>query len=135
MAPVDRVVEFLARVGDGDVDRLAEYWTDDFVLEFPYADPPRAIEGKSGVCAYLREALALFRMRLRVTDVYECPDRDVVIAEYVSEGQVTTTGKPYHNRYIGVFMFRGDQVSWQREFYNPIPAVEALRVGGAREPT
>jgi ketosteroid isomerase-like protein len=73
-----------------------------------------------------REALALFQLRLRVTDVYVCPDRDVVIAEYVSDGYVTTTGKPYENRYIGVFVFRGENVSWQREFYNPLPARQAL---------
>jgi ketosteroid isomerase-like protein len=127
VAPADRVVDFLSAVGDGDVDRLAEYWTDDFVLEFPYADPPRALEGKTAVCAYLREALAVFRIRIRVTDVYECPDRDVVIAEYVSDGEVATTGRPYRNRYIGVFMLRGERVCWQREFYNPIPALEASR--------
>ena len=126
VAPVDRVVEFLTSIGEVDVDRLADYWTEDFVLELPYADPPRMLEGKPAVCAYLREALALFQLRLRVTDVYLCPDRDVVIAEYVSDGYVTTTGKPYENRYIGVFMFRGENVSWQREFYNPLPARRAL---------
>ncbi len=126
MAPVDRVVEFLSSIGEVEVDRLADYWTDDFVLELPYADPPRMLEGKPAVCAYLREALALFQLRLRVTDVYLCPDRDVVVAEYVSDGYVTTTGKPYENRYIGVFMFRGENVSWQREFYNPLPARRAL---------
>jgi len=126
MAPVDRVVEFLSSIGEVDVDRLAGYWTDDFVLELPYADPPRMLEGKPAVCAYLREALDLFQLRLRVTDVYVCADRDVVIAEYVSDGYVTTTGKPYENRYIGVFMFRGENVSWQREFYNPLPARRAL---------
>ena len=126
MAPVDRVVEFLSSIGEVDVDRLAGYWTDDFVLELPYADPPRMLEGKPAVCAYLREALDLFQLRLRVTDVYVCADRDVVIAEYVSDGYVTTTGKPYENRYIGVFMFRGENVSCQREFYNPLPARRAL---------
>ena len=60
MAPVDRVVEFLSSIGEVDVDRLAGYWTDDFVLELPYADPPRMLEGKPAVCAYLREALDLF---------------------------------------------------------------------------
>jgi ketosteroid isomerase-like protein len=37
-----------------------------------------------------------------------------------------TTGKPYSNRYIGVFMLRGEKVCRQREFYNPLPAIQAL---------
>ena len=131
MTPVDRIVEFLTSVGQADVDTLADYWTDDIVLELPYADPPQMLEGKAAVCAYLREALSVFRLRLRVTDVYLCPDRDAVIAEYVSDGHVTTTGNPYQNRYIGVFKLRGESICQQREFYNPIPAVRALNVSGS----
>ena len=84
------------------------------------------LEGKDAVRAYLREVLKIFSIRLRVTDVYECPDRDVIVAEYVSEGRVMTTGKPYSNRYIGVFMLRGEKGCRQREFYNPLPAIQAL---------
>ena len=94
--------DVLSTVGEGVVDALAEHWTDDFVLENPCADPSMVLEGKNAVRAYLREALTIFSLRLRITDVYECHDRDVLIAEYVSEGHVTTTGTPYENRYIEV---------------------------------
>ncbi len=122
----DVVKGLLAAVSAGDVDAMAEFWTDDFVLDLPYADPPSVLEGKETVRAYLREALAMFSLRLTVTEVYECPDRDVVVAEYTSEGAVTTTGKQYANRYIGVFTLRGDRVARQREYYNPLPAARAL---------
>ena len=108
------------------MDGMAEHWTEDFVLELPYADPPLKIEGKEAVRAYLRQALGTFAIELSVTDTFACPERDAVVAEYVSEGHVTSTRKPYANRYIGVFLFRGDKIHRQREFYNPLPAARAL---------
>ncbi len=121
---VDRVLAFLASVGN--VDAMSEHWTDDVVLELPYADPPIVLSGRRAVQDYLREALTVFTLTLRVTDVYDCPARGVVVAEYTSEGRVTTTGKPYANQYIGVFELRGDLIGRQREFYNPVPAMHAL---------
>jgi ketosteroid isomerase-like protein len=50
----------------------------------------------------------------------------VLVAEYTSEGHVTTTDKPYTNSYIAVVRFRGDLISAQREYYNPVPASRAL---------
>jgi ketosteroid isomerase-like protein len=127
VTPVERAVELLTSVGQVDVDALAEHWTDDLVFELPYADPPVVRHGKQAVCAWLRRALTTFSLRLDVTDVYECPAQHVVVAEYTSTGRATTTGKPYKNSYICVFTFRGDKVCRQREFYNPLPAAEALR--------
>jgi len=129
MSRVDEVLGLLAAVGRGDVDGMAEHWTEDFVLELPYADPPLEIEGKEAVRAYLRQALGTFSIEISVTETLVCPERDAVVAEYVSEGHVTTTQKPYANRYIGVFLFRGDRICRQREFYNPLPAARALGIG------
>ncbi|UGQ10194.1 nuclear transport factor 2 family protein [Yinghuangia sp. ASG 101] len=114
----------LAAVGDVSA-QLAEY-TDDAVLEFPYAAPPVRVEGRARISAYLTAALAVFEMRLTVTRVHECADPDVLIAEYTSEGRVTTTGKPYANTYISVVAFHGGLIAHQREFYNPSAAAEAL---------
>jgi ketosteroid isomerase-like protein len=44
----------------------------------------------------------------------------------VSEGTVTTTGKPYVNTYIGVYWFRDGAISKVREFYNPVPSQRSL---------
>lgn len=107
---------------------MAEHWTEDFVLELPYADPPLEIEGKEAVRAYLRQALGTFSIEISVTETLVCPERDAVVAEYVSEGHVTSTQEPYANRYIGVFLFRGDRICRQREFYNPLPAARALGI-------
>lgn len=126
MARTEHIRSFLAAVGEGDVDAMARHWTEDYVLELPYADPPLVFEGKQAAREYLKGALGVFSMQLQVTDLYECPDQDAVIAEYVSEGKATTTNKPYANRYIGIFIFSGEKVCRQREFFNPLPAAAAL---------
>jgi ketosteroid isomerase-like protein len=50
----------------------------------------------------------------------------VLIAEYTSEGHVTTTNKPYANSYIAIVRFRDELICAQREYYNPVPASRAL---------
>jgi ketosteroid isomerase-like protein len=100
--------------------------TDDFTLELPYADPPVVVTGKGAVRAYLTRALATFAMRLEGTGFISGDDPDVLVAEYVSIGHVTTTDKPYANRYIAVVRFRDGLICGQREYYNPVPALAAL---------
>lgn len=100
--------------------------TDDIVLELPYGEAPGRVEGKDAVRQYFAGALAVFKMRLWVTDTYPSVDPDVVVAEYTSEGHVTTTGKSYANTYIGIYRFRDGKIAVIREFYNPVPAVAAM---------
>ena len=49
-----------------------------------------------------------------------------LVAEYASDGTVTTTGKFYANTYIGVYRFRDGKLCGVREYYNPVPATAAL---------
>jgi ketosteroid isomerase-like protein len=116
----------LAALSKGDLEGHLVGCTDDFVLELPYADPPGRITGKEAVRAYLTPALATFSMHLEVTRLISGVDPDLLIAEYTSEGYVTTTKKPYVNSYIAIVRFRGDLICAQREYYNPVPALRAL---------
>jgi uncharacterized protein len=65
-------------------------------------------------------------MHLDITRITHGLDPDVLVAEYTSEGHVTTTNKPYANSYIAIVRFRGELISNQREYYNPVPAMRAL---------
>jgi ketosteroid isomerase-like protein len=119
-------VRSLAALSEADLEGHLAGCTDDFVLELPYADPPVTVKGKEAVRAYLTPALATFAMQLDGTDFFSGDDPDVLVAEYVSVGHVTTTGKPYANSYIAVVRFRDDLICGQREYYNPVPALKAL---------
>ena len=116
----------LAALSRGDLEGHLAGCSDDFVLELPYADPPQTVRGKEAVRAYLTPALATFSMHLDITRLVTCLDPDVLVAEYTSEGHVTTTDKPYTNSYIAIVRFRGDLICAQREYYNPVPALRAL---------
>ena len=120
------IEDSMRAVSDGDVDRQLALCTDDFVLDLPYADPPKTVAGKETVRAYLKSALGIFQLRLTITEVYDCTDPDRLVLEYKSVGSVTTTGKPYVNSYIAVATFRDGLVCRQCEYYNPLPAARAL---------
>jgi hypothetical protein len=110
----------------GDVAAQMAHYADDTVFEFPYASPPARIEGKQAVTEYLTAAMETFQIRLTVTDIHETTDPDTLVAEFTSDGKVTTTGKTYTNTYISVVRFRNGLIVSQKEFYNPNAAVEAL---------
>lgn len=101
-------------------------YTDDMVIELPYADPPSAIEGLDTAVKYLTAAFGMFRFALTITEVHECTDPDKLVLEYTSEGTVRASGKRYANRYIGVYWFRDGKIARVREFYNPLISASAL---------
>jgi ketosteroid isomerase-like protein len=123
---LEAVRRAFAGVGHADADEMLANYTEDMVLELPYADPPTVLEGREAVRAYLRAAFRVFKFRLDITEVHETTDPDELVVEYASEGHVETTGKPYANTYIGVYRFRDGLISRVREFYNPVPSMRSL---------
>ena len=123
-------LEILQSVFDsmGDADAVVAHYTDDYVMELPYAHPdkPDRTEGKEAVRQRLVGAFKVFRFTLHITEVYPCIDPDLLIAEYISEGEVIPTGRRYSNRYIGLWRFRDDKVCFTREYLNPEAAKAAL---------
>jgi ketosteroid isomerase-like protein len=122
--------ELLRRVfaafGAADVAALDDLYTDDYVLELPYARPaPVRVEGRSAVQEYLTRAFTVFRFQLAITEVNELADGDLV-AEYTSDGTVVTTGKRYANTYVGIWRFRDGRVRSTKEWYDPIVSAEAV---------
>jgi ketosteroid isomerase-like protein len=116
-----------AGVSEADAARQLANYTEDMVLELPFADPPMQIEGRANVLAFLSKAFETYKMQLTITEVHDCLDADKLIVEFRSNGQMATTSKPYANRYIAVFRFRDGKICAQREFFNPKISDEALR--------
>ena len=113
-------------VGNADAAEQMQQYTDDIVIELPYTQPPKRVEGKTAALAYLTNAFVVFHMQLTITEVHECLDPDELVVEFVSQGTVATTGNSYANQYINVFRFREGAIRFQREFFNPNAATLAL---------
>ena len=112
----------VAAINAGDATGQMTHYTDDLVLEFPFADPPKRLESKAVVEPYLTAALGLFTLDLRVVEVHETTDPDELIVEAAATGTYTPNGAPYENRYVIVYGFRDGLICRQREYYNPLAA-------------
>ncbi|MDZ7791671.1 MAG: nuclear transport factor 2 family protein [Xanthomonadales bacterium] len=117
-------------VSNADADAQLAQYTDDMVLELPFADPPVTVQGKADAFAMLTRAFEVCRMALRITDVHWCLDPDELVVEFESEGYMATTGRAYANAYIAVVRFRDGRICHQREFFVPRVAEWALAQDG-----
>ena len=115
-----------AGIAEFSAEKMLEHYTDDLVLEMPYAEPPVTLEGKPKILRYLTGAFKVFQFSIDITDVYELVDPTVLILECTSKGTVTTTGKDYANRYVGVYWFRDGKICRVREYFNPALTAASL---------
>ena len=123
MANADLLGRVFAVLSAADVDALVDLYTDDYVLELPYAKPEaRRVEGLDAVVPYLRRAFEIVRFTLTITEVYDLASGDGAVAEYTSTGRNLQQDTAFANRYIGLWRFRGDRVCFTREFYDPMRA-------------
>jgi uncharacterized protein len=123
---LDTIGRAFAGIAEFDADKMLENYSDDLVLEVPYADPPLMLNGKPTILKFLRGAFKIFHFSIDITDVYELADPTMLILEYTSKGTITTTGKHYANRYVGVYWFRDDKICHVREYLNPAITAKAL---------
>ena len=123
---LDAVRRGFAGIAAGSATQMLATYTDDLVLELPYASPPKVLRGKSIIADYLDVAFSILRFSLDITDVHDTPDSDKLILEYTSTGTVLVTGRAFENRYIGVYWFRDGAIARVREFYNPLLTAQAM---------
>lgn len=116
-----------------DIHAWLDLIAEDAVVEFPYSrglgTTPR-LEGKPAIAAYFTSAIQAFR-DLTFRDVRLHPGRDpsVAIAEAHGTAIIAPTGKRYEQDYVMVVRARGGRIVEYREYWNPLPALEAF--GGA----
>ncbi len=118
-----------AGIGAADAAGQLANYTNDMVLELPYADPPKRIEGKDVALPYLANALAAFAIELTITVVHEAADPDELIVESSGTGTYNAQRRGLRQPYIAVFGFRDGLICRQREFYNPLAAQRAATGG------
>jgi hypothetical protein len=127
----DRAREILSLADEMRVDELIEHFSDDAVMELPFAPGrmQKRYDGKDAILAFQRFARDSFSTFSMVVDaIHETRDPHVVIAEHHSDGIVRENGRPYRNRYVTFFTFDdGGRVCRWREYYDAGAVVRAFR--------
>jgi ketosteroid isomerase-like protein len=136
MQPRDLVQQGLDLLLEHDMAGFAGLWTEDGVLEFPFAGPgyPKRVEGRDAIREYLRDYPNLLDIREVVTKtVHETADPAVVVVELTVAGVVVASQKPYELSYVAVITVEDGEIRHYRDYWSPLAAAEVL--GGVDELT
>ena len=127
---IDVLKTAISSIGTGNSEIFSNLYTEDWVLELPYSEPPKVLTGINEILTYLKPQMGKLEFTLTLTEIFECLDPNLLIAEYVSEGRSTVTNKPYQNTYIGLWRFREGKICGVKEYLNPLIAIEANTPSG-----
>jgi uncharacterized protein (TIGR02246 family) len=115
----------------GDADGFADLFAPDAVIEVPFAGPPglpARIEGRAAIRESARQLLAspLRLENFEVVELHRTQDPEVVIAEMLTTGTVTTTGRPFTATSIQILRIRDGQIVLFRDFPDPRGLEDAM---------
>lgn len=125
----------LGHLGRKEFDDVARYLTDDVYCDWPFLpipDMPEVMIGSQKILEFFREGMKDFSgYNYRITAIYEMKDPSQLIAEYYSDSVYYPTNRPYSNRYLGIFRFADDRITFWREYINPETIRQAMQELGA----
>jgi hypothetical protein len=117
-----------------DIERWLALFTDDAVVEFPYAAGlglPERLEGREAIRRYFGETPKHFRgLVFTKFQRYLTTDPEVALAEAHGSATIAATGRQYEQDYFMVLQAREGRIALYREYWNPIPGLQAF--GGAQ---
>jgi uncharacterized protein len=126
----DVIRELFARLSAHEWEAAGLLTADDVEFELAYApefmDMP--VRGRAALVNLYASILGpMFDgFTIAPDEVILGADPDVAVVTYASDATVKHNGKPYRNRYVGIFRFRdGAIVSW-REYHNPEETARAM---------
>ena len=125
---VKTVREIVRAVSAYEFDVVAHHLHEDLVIECPFPaffqGPLR--RGGAQVAAGFAFIPQIFKtFKLHITDIYDCPEQDVVVFEQTSEGEFVAGGT-FANRYVMILGFRDGKVVLWRECFDPIVMNQAM---------
>ncbi len=122
---------FQQRVLSNEPDALGDLIADDVILEAPFAPPghPRKIVGREQNLAYARPRRAALPARFeefREVLIHDTADPEVIVAEYVLAGTVTTTGQKSSAPFLVILTARDGKIVHWREYQDTLGMAIAL---------
>lgn len=121
----------LQYLSSGRIEEWVNLFTEDGVLEFPYAPEgkgfPSSVSGRDALYEYMKNFPEHFEVRFENLHFHATEDPTLVIAEFTSNGKAISTGKPYLQKYISVVTTTPEgKIARYVDFWNPVTAFEAL---------
>ena len=133
---------FLDALAVSDADAIADMWTEDAVLEFPFAPDgfPESVEGQPAIEEYFRIALAVVTpIAYPGRVITPLADPNACVIEFGSELTVGDDPTVRDNKYITIVRVRGGRIAHFKEHYDSVKRVEgfpsASEVAGDVRPT
>ena len=120
-SPRDVIESLIQGISKGRWQELDELYADDALVEYPFALPsgPTRLAGRSAIRRYFAAVARLpLELKAHHVVVHETKDPEVVIAEYVYDGLVTTTGRSFQVSNIQVSRVRDGQIVTSRDYHN-----------------
>jgi ketosteroid isomerase-like protein len=105
---------------DHDMEAFVDLFAEEAVIEMPFTtgELPSRLEGREVIRAFSlhadRDAMRLDE--LRVHQIHQTADPEVVIVELTSVGHVTATGAPFEVPCIQVFRIRDGRIVLFRDY-------------------
>ena len=132
--PAEHAARALFRLIGTDVEAWLARFADDAVVEFPYAasiQRPTRLAGKAAITNYFRTAPGLFQdLTFRDLRIVVGSDPDVAVVEVHGSATIATTGRRYEQDYVVFVRTRDGLVVSYREYWNPLPGIEAFGLEG-----
>jgi ketosteroid isomerase-like protein len=129
----DLFVRMLNALGSKDFETFESCLDPELCCEWPYVVMegfPTQMRGARRLREALEISFAQFTpYAYRIIEIHSLEDPDRLIAEYTSHSRYLPRDKPYSNRYVGIFGFRGGRIAYWREYVNPLIVLETLGPG------
>ena len=114
--------ELMRIVSEARYAEVEQYLHEEIVVDIPFpafhqGPIHRGSKQIAAGFAFIPRVFSSFK--LTITDIYDCPQQNVVVFEQTSAGVFAANGASYRNRYIMIFAFRDGKVVLWREFFNP----------------
>jgi ketosteroid isomerase-like protein len=116
----------LALVGK-DVQAWVDLFAENAIVEFPYASTtPGRLEGKEAIYNYMKDVPAQMQdLVFTNVRIYPTSNPNVLFAEVHGEAVIVSTGHHYQQDYVMRLETKEGKIIHYREYWNPIPALEA----------
>jgi uncharacterized protein len=121
-SPRDVLDRLLEGIAGGDWQALHDLYSDDAVIEYPFALPqPRWLEGKEAIRRYF-EGVARLPLQLRARNVgmHETGDPEVLVVEYDYDVSATAGSRTLQVSIIQVSRVRHGRITHSRDYHNHV---------------